>query len=270
VIDTAGAFAMITGSRLGASLIVLLVGFVYVLRGRDRTTSLSMGVLSLTVTGTTYLAGLAIGLALLGWGVLDAFQPGSGAVLTSFVELLFDPLTELLLAYVPRWSLFVIGIAVIMVSFSLFDRSLPDLAVKDSRFGRVSAVVYRSWVMFVLGALVTMVSMSVSLSLSLLVPLSDRGLIRRENVIPYIMGANITTFVDTALAAVLLGNPPAFTVVLAEMVSITLVSLAVLLFGYAVYTRGVLRFAGWVTASNRNLAAFVAALFLVPFVLLLL
>ena len=47
VVDKLGAFAMITGSRLGASFIVLLIGFLYVLRGRDRATSLSMGLLSL-------------------------------------------------------------------------------------------------------------------------------------------------------------------------------------------------------------------------------
>ena len=42
------------------------------------------------------------------------------------------------------------------------------------------------------------------------------------------MGSNITTFVDTLLAALLLNNPPAFTVVLVEMVSIALVSVFVL------------------------------------------
>ena len=71
VMDELGAFAMITGSRLGASFIVLLIGFLYVLRGRDRATSLSMGLLSLTVTATTYLPGLFLGVAMLQTGLLD-------------------------------------------------------------------------------------------------------------------------------------------------------------------------------------------------------
>ena len=54
------------------------------------------------------------------------------------------------------------------------------------------------------GALVTLLTLSVSVSLSVLVPLNHRGYVRRENVIPYIMGAGITTFVDTLLAALLL------------------------------------------------------------------
>ncbi len=269
VIDRLGAFAMITGSRLGASLIVLVVGLLYVLRGRERATSLSMGLLALSVTGTTYLVGLALGASLLLSGALDEFHPDSGAAVTSAVDTMFQPITAFLLDLVPRWSLFLIGLGVIMLSFSLFDRSLPQMSVKESRVGRMSAVVYRPWVMFFLGASITLVSMSVSLSLSILVPLSDRGLVRRENVIPYIMGANITTFVDTLLAALLLGNPPAFTIVLAEMVSITIVSVLVLGIAYPRYERTMLQFVGWATASDRHLALFLLVIFTVPFLLMI-
>src|SRR6185503_137463 len=103
--------------------------------------------------------------------------------------------------------------------------------------------------MFLLGAAITSLSMSVSVSLSILVPLSNRGFIRRENVIPYIMGANITTFVDTLLASVLLNNPAAFTVVMTEMLSITLVSFVILVAFYHRYERAMLSFVSWVTAE---------------------
>jgi len=111
--------------------------------------------------------------------------------------------------------------------------------------------------------------MSVSLSLSILVPLSARGFVRRENVIPYIMGANITTFIDTLLAAVLLGNPAAFTVVFVEMLSISIISLIILLFFYRNYHKAVLKFMNWVTTSNRNLGIYVIALLVVPVLLML-
>ena len=38
-LDKLGTFAMITGSRLGASFIVLFIGFIYVLRGHSRAAS---------------------------------------------------------------------------------------------------------------------------------------------------------------------------------------------------------------------------------------
>jgi len=269
VIDKLGAYAMITGSRLGASFIVLFIGFIYVLRGRNRATSLSMGLLPLSVTGTTYLVGLVIGTVLLQTGALDQVQLRSGMLLTSVMNLIFDPIVNALAGFLPGWSLFVVGLGIIMLSFNLFDRCLPQMTVKESQVGRVSRLVYRRWVMFVLGAVITLISMSVSVSLSILVPLSNRGFIRRENVIPYIMGANITTFIDTLLASVLLDRPLAFTIVLVQMVSITLVSCIILFAGYRRYERVMLDFVAWVTANNRNLALFMITIFVVPIILML-
>lgn len=269
-IDQLGAFTMITGSRLGASFIVLFIGFVYVLRGRNKATSLGMGLLSLIVTGTTYLVGMGVGLLLLGSGWLDAFQMQSGALLTSATDLIFDPITAFFLSLLPRWTLFLVGFGIIMVSFNLFDRCLPQMSLKESQVGRMSRLVYQPWVMFLLGAGITLISMSVSVSLSILVPLSHRGFIRRENVIPYIMGANITTFVDTLLASVLLNNPAAFTIVLAEMLSITIVSLFVLAFFYRIYQEKMLDLVNGISGNNRNLAIFMVTILIVPIILLVL
>ncbi len=269
VINQLEAFTMITGSRLGASFIVLFIGFIYVLRGRNRSTSLSMGLLSLSVTGSTYVVALFIGILFLGTGVFNHIQLETGAALESIFSFVFDPVIHFFLSFLPRWGLFPIGLIVILISFNLFDRCLPQLAIKESQVGRVSRLVYRPSVMFLLGAGVTMISMSVSVSLSILVPLSNRGFVRRENVIPYIMGANITTFIDTLLAAVLLNNPPAFTIVLTEMLSIAIVSIIVLLTMYKPYVRNMLSFVGWVTERNRNLAIFMIAIFIIPLILLL-
>jgi solute carrier family 34 (sodium-dependent phosphate cotransporter) len=270
VLNALSTFTMITGSRLGASFIVLFIGFIYVLRGRNKAASLNMGLLSLTVTGTTYTAALIVGLALLRSGSLNRIQLQSGTILSSLTDVVFDPVAAWLLAFVPRWSLFAIGLGIILVSFNLFDKCLPEMAIKESQVGKVSQLVYRPWVMFLLGAGVTLVSMSVSLSLSILVPLSHRGFVRRENVIPYIMGANITTFVDTLLAAALLNNPTAFTIVLVEMISIAIVSCIILLTFYGFYERGILNFVEWVTADNRHLALFMATILVVPLLLLFL
>jgi len=269
VLDRLGAFAMITGSRLGASFIVLFIGFLYVLRGRNRSTSLSMGLLSLTVTATTYLPGLVLGAWLLNHGVLDRAQLRSGALLSSITERAVEPISNAVVALLPEWAVFLVGLGVILFSFNLFDRCLPQSTLKDSQVGWMSRLVYRPWVMFIVGAAITLISMSVSVSLSILVPLSARGFVRRENVIPYIMGANITTFVDTLLAAVLLKNPPAFTIVLVEMFSIAIISVLILALSYPVYERAILSSVSWVTARNRNLALFMAAIFLVPILLLL-
>lgn len=269
VLDKIQTFAMITGSRLGASFIVLFIGFLYVLRGRNRATSLSMGLLSLTVTATTYLPALILGAWLLHSGVLDPMQLQTGALLNSITSSAVEPISGFAASLLPRWAVFIVGMGVILLSFNLFDRCLPQATLKDSQVGWMSRLVYRTWVMFLLGSLITCISMSVSVSLSILVPLSARGFVRRENVIPYIMGANITTFIDTLLAAVLLKNPPAFTIVLTEMISVATMSAIILAFFYGHYQRALLSFVEWVTARNRNLAVFMVGILVIPLILIL-
>lgn len=267
-VDQFGAYGMIVGSRLGASFIVLFIGFIYVLRGRNRSTSLSMGLLSLSVAGSMQLLALGVGLAMLEGRVFDSFQPTAGGGLTGLTDLILDPISHWLQTFLPGWGLFVIGLGIIMVSFNLFDRCLPEMTLKESGVSAVSQMVYRPWVMFLLGSAVTLISMSVSISLGLLVPLSQRGLVRRENVIPYIMGANISTFIDTAIAALLLGNPTAFSVVMVEMVSLFVVAAIILAISYTAYERTLLRFVNWVSANNRNLGAFMLTIFVVPLILI--
>ncbi len=269
VIPQLAGLAMIVGSRLGASFIVLFLGFVYVLRGHERRSGLAMGLLSLTVTISTYLPALFLGIWLLKTGALDSVKFGEGAFLSSVFDALLGPVVAVAGSWLPDWGLMLAGLGILWVAFALFDRALPALDLESSRFALVSRLVYRPLVMFLLGAALTLVTLSVSLSLALLVPLSARGYVRSENAIPYVMGANITTFIDTLLATVLLGSGEAFTVVLCCMLSISAVSLVILLLFFRHYERRVLGLVQLTTANNRNLALFLAAILIVPVVLLL-
>lgn len=268
IVGPAGAYGMIVGSRMGASFIVLFVGFLYILRGRSRLAGLSMGLLSLAVAWSIQLPAIPIGLGLLRSGALERLRPPSGARLSGLFEVVLDPIAQALAERLPPWGLFGLGLLIILGSFNLLDRCLPEMSLKESQLGGLGRFAYKPWVMFVLGSLVTLISMSVSVSLSLLVPLSDRGLVRRENVAPYIMGANISTFIDTLLVAVLVQNPLAFTVVLAEMASLAIVALLVLVIRYAVYERSLLRAVDWVLVERRHLAAFMLGVIGLPLALL--
>lgn len=269
IIDHISTFTMIIGSRLGASFIVLFVGVIYVLRGRNWATSLGMGLLSLVVTGSTYLFSLMIGILFLRMEILQGVQIQSGVMVASILDAVFESIARSAAQVLPGWGLFIIGFGITMISFNLFDRCLPKMTLKESQVGRLAVFVYRPMVMFLLGAFVTLISMSVSVSLSLLVPLNDRGFIRRENVIPYILGANITTFIDTLFATLLLENPMGFTIVLAGMLSITLVSLVILITFYHRYEHSMLQFVNWITSENRHLYFFMAVIVIAPLILLL-
>ncbi len=261
---------MINGSRLGASFIVLLTGFIYYVRGGPRGRGvISMGILAMLTTATIYLPAMFLAIHLLGSGLLDPVRFGSAQWTRSVVDATVGPLISLLPRGLPPLILFGTGYLGLLISFRLFDRALPHLDTQVLRQSRLAAWIYHPFAMFALGMFVTSVTLSVSVSLSILVPLASRGLVGRNTVIPYIMGANITTFIDTLFAALLIANPLAFTVVLAEMLAVAGVSIIVLLTAFPAYQRALLSLNSTIAATKLRFACFVAVLAAVPILLLL-
>jgi len=262
-------FTMISGSRIGASFIVLFVGLLYILRGHERLASLSMGILSFVVTLSLQLPSLVIGYVLLTQHMTEPIQLRIGGSLISVLDVLYGPIVAFILEKASGWLAFVLGVAIIMLSFNLFDRALPQLHLDKTRFAQIPSLIYRPIIMFFVGLIVTAVSMSVSISLSILVPLSARGYIRSENAIAYIMGANVSTFVDTLLVALVLRNPMAATVVVVQMVAVALVSVVTLLLLYRPHERAVLSLTHRIAESNRNMIIFAAIILVTPIILML-
>jgi Na+/phosphate symporter len=163
----------------------------------------------------------------------------------------------------------VAGVGALLGAFRLFDLVLPNVDPENSRFGNLANAIYRPMVMFLVGAGFTAMTLSVSVSLTLLVPLATRGYIRRENVVPYIMGANITTFVDTLFASLLLSSPRAFTIVLVEVITVSFFSLIILLGVYQPYQRVMNRLLDVVLATRTSMLIFVVVVVAVPLALLL-
>ena len=131
----------------------------------------------------------------------------------------------------PGWALFVVGIATILVSFNLIDRVLPEIDSTSTVSKRRSWLTH-PWTMFFLGCIVATLTLSVSVALTVLVPLAVKGYVKRDEALPYIMGANITTLADTLVVAMLQKTPVAAQIVLAEAIGVTIVSVIILAFFY--------------------------------------
>jgi len=263
------SFAMINGSRLGASFIVLFVGFLQYVMHRRSADGLFIGVVALLVAFTLWLPVLPLGIIVLESGWLDGISVGTPGELTSFIDVVYDPIVEEAVDLLPRIVIFALGIAVLLSAFTIFDRALPNLEQPSLRVERIKDWLHRPLAMFALGLAITAMTLSVSISLTLLIPLSLKGYVRRDNIIPYVMGANISTWVDTLVAALLLENPRAFTVVFTEMAVGASFSLAVLVLLYRPYSRIILHLARQVTHTRRGFAVFLGTILLVPLVLFL-
>ena len=199
---------MINGSRLGRFVhrAVRRVHPLDLARG-GRRDGLYIGVVALLTAFTLWLPVLPIGVLILKQGWFDSIKLGSPGAITSFVNIVYDPIVE------PRSRttyrelvVFVLGVGLLLTAFTMFDRALPNFESSPapaSASTRCRSGFTTRCAMFGLGLAVTALTMSVSISLTLLIPLSLKGYIRRDSIIPYVMGANIATWVDTLFAALL-------------------------------------------------------------------
>jgi hypothetical protein len=91
-----------------------------------------------------------------------------------------------------------------------------------------------------------------------------KGYLKKEDTLPYIAGANITTLADTLVAAILLGDPVASRVVLAQGLGVALFTVPMILLFYPPVRTGCLRVSRAALGSRYRLASFLAVLFAAP------
>ena len=256
-------FTMLTGSRLGAAFVVLVVAVVYALRSGQggRLRPVATAVTALSTTALIYVPAMGLGILLLKWGPYHSLELHFPNQFSDLIDLIYGGLLDRV-ATLPGAVVFIGGLAVLLGSMKLIDSVMPDLD-KDLQSKRLQWV-SKKWPMFGLGCLVALITMSVSVALTILVPLVAKRYVKREDILPYIMGANITTLGDTMLAAFALNSPAAVRIVLAEVIAAGSLSVILLTFFYPQIRTLIWRFQRQMTMSKPRLAGFTAALFLVP------
>ena len=257
-------FTMLTGSRLGAGFVVLVTAVVYALRGGQghRKAPVSTAVIALCATAVVYVPGSIIGLALLHWGPFARLEIVFPRQFADVVDLVYGDLLDAAAA-LPAGVIFGTGLAVLLVSFKVIDTVLPELderTLTGDRYDRL----HRKWLMFGMGAAVALVTMSVSVALTILVPLVSKRYVSRDQIIPYIFGANITTLGDTMFAAFALESPGSVRIVLAEVIGTSIVSVFLLAFFYKAVRRRIWNFHVRFVKSPVRLVGFTTVLFLIP------
>jgi sodium-dependent phosphate cotransporter len=262
------AYSMLLGSRFGASMVVLVVGVLAFFRGRARSSDgVYIGVTALVTSFTQYLPALFLGLFLLQEGWIGDREIVGTSQVDSILDVTYGPVVDELRESLPDLLLFLAGAPLLILAFQLFDSALPQLEEESLNRERITALLHHPLSMFALGLLVTAVTLSVSVSLTLLVPLAMKGYVRKERVIPYVMGANISTWIDTLLAALLVARPGAPEIVLTAIVAGGAVSV-VLLAVYPLYARLVRTLTDLAMNGQASLLGFVLLITVVPALLL--
>jgi Na+/phosphate symporter len=208
-----------------------------------------------------------LGYGLLKSGWFDGINWQASAEVNTVIDAAWGPIVRFASDLLPAPLLFPLGLAIILISFKLLDTVLPTIDA-ERHAGKWGRRLTKPWPMFALGSLAALLTLSVSVALTILVPLASKGYIRRKEAIPYIMGANITTLADTLVAAMLLGNPVGVQVVLTEAIAVATITLFLLAFLYKPLQRAIMGLDEWIVAKTPRLIAFVGILFVTPVALM--
>lgn len=267
-------FTMATGGRMGAAFVVLLVAVLFAARRHEgkRMAPISTAVMTLLITFAMYIPGALIGLMLLRSESFEGFSLASPPAFGDLIEVIYGGVVERLDA-LPAPLLFLGGLIILVVSFKLIDALVPEL--DETRFEGSRLTWLRSkWPMFFLGVIVTVLTMSVSVALTVLVPLVGKGYVKREDLIPYIIGADIGTLVDKLLIAFIVGAGslyPALPVriIFAELIGITLIGLLIMAFVYKPFKKIIWRSQRQMVKDKGRLALFTGGLLVTPLAIIL-
>jgi len=260
-------FVLIAGSRLGAAGVVVLVGLLdYLQEGPDGLQdAVSMGLLAFLVTHSVYLPVTLLGAArplpadtvALGsgdWLTALRLAPGLPSVATGVTELV---------GAVPA---FLLALGALLGSLRLFDWLLHRVDTTALR-SRVFVHFEHTWLAFGVGLAVTVVTTSIAFSLGVIVPLYNREYVTRDELVPYVLGANLGTLFDTLVVAVVLRTPTGVATVLHLLALSTLVTLLALV-AHDRYARAIGAIDDLLATDRRAFVAFAAVLLLAPIALL--
>ena len=261
-------FTMISGGRLGAAFIVLLIGFLYARRGTNRRDSIGVGVLALSLTAVVYIPAMMLGYGLLKSGVLDGIRL-TWTPLQQTIDLIYGPIVDRVAQLLPDALLLPLGALVIILAIRFFDSLLPEIE-DPKRIEQTSHGIRARWPMFFLGFFITLVTISVSVALTLLVPVVAKGQVTRRQAVPYILGANVATMVDNLIISIVNGNAVGVQIVLAEFFAVAIVTAILLAFFYKPLSQSVIALDEWVVDRNSRLWVFMATLFVLPALLIVL
>jgi len=232
LITAANSFMFISGSRLGAAFIVIFIGLLEYFQGNnsDIRDSCSIGLLQFLTTYVVYIPAIILGYLGLKSLDLSFLEVNAPAALNYGLDTIFGPFTSFLSGLLPPSLLFLSSIGVLLGSLKIFDRSFKGLSEEKFRSKYLRFQLSNKWISFAVGAGITLVSTSVALSVGIIVPLYNRGYFKRKEIIPYLMGANLTTMISSVMAAAVIESAVAMKMSLLLSVSVLLTTVVVLAF----------------------------------------
>ncbi|MFW6199552.1 MAG: hypothetical protein ACOC8K_03170 [Gemmatimonadota bacterium] len=262
--DPTLTFALVSGSRLGAAAFVVMVGVLDHLRRRKSLRSgVGLGMLAFVVSHALYVPA-----TILSWTSLSFVVPPLARLTSQFDPAFLQPgLVDAIVAYLvdtlgPVFAS-AVGVGGLFLGVVLFDRALRAVDLDRIR-ERIS--LRRRWASFLAGLILTGLASSIAFSIGVLVPLFNRNAVSRREIAPYVLGANVTTLVDTYVVSLVLGSWEAGGAILGLMLIALVLSLGIMM-AYGTFFRILDRVLDTISATRLSFVLFVVSLVVAPILL---
>ncbi len=147
----------------------------------------------------------------------------------------------------------------------MFDRSFSFLS--HWKWKKTLDKIINIKTSFIFGFIITLLTMSLSISLAIMIPLYERKVINRKMLIAYILWANISTLFDTLLLWILSESKLWLNIIISFIFSVLIVVIIYLVF-FKLYSKIIIFFSDLVLLHKKRFMLFVMIVMILPIFLM--
>jgi len=200
------AIPIVMGANIGTSITNTLVSLAYVVKKEEFEQAFSAAIVHDFFNLLTALVILPIQIYTNFIGILalratEVFAEMGGATFTSPLEVFVKPVENVAKDILSPQILLVVSLIVLFLSLKQLVEASKYLFARqmDSVVG--TKIFASPGLAFIIGTVITALVQSSSITTSIIVPLCGAGILTVEQVLPYMIGANIGTTITAVLAA---------------------------------------------------------------------
>lgn len=126
----------------------------------------------------------------------------------NFIELITSPLMNLVSKINNHFSILILAFIILIFTLKYISKSVIKILGGESKARKFINKHFESkYKTYLIGAILTGIVFSSSITIGLLVPLAVARLINLKKAIPFILGADLGTFTDIFLASIIINKP---------------------------------------------------------------
>jgi len=259
---------IIMGTRWWVNSFLLISGILMLFKGKSLKRALWITIIQFLVTlSTTIIAGFLV-FSILKITILTerATSLSWWFAVNSFFDLIVKFCSEPIMKTITNPIITgILGLFGLILGLFLFDRSFSFLAHwKDRKFIHKIVCVRTS---FLAGFIITSLTMSMSISVAILLPLYIRKVINRKMLIAYVLWANISTLFDTLFLWIISESILWIKVILGFMIAVT-IAVSILMISFRPFQHLISHLTDKILKNKYTFIIFTAIVMFLPIIFL--